>query len=254
MKKTLKMRVVDWWSPDTQENFYNNMFIKFLMRKYDVVYAKDPDFLLYGPFGYDHLCYDCVRIFITGENVRTDWSIADYGIDFDYMDFGDRHLRIPLYFWTSTRVQDAPSKHTQEFCTYFYGRKREDSLSSREKFCAFMASNGGGKYTQVRERFLTLLNEYKRVDSGGRWNNNIGAPIGDRYNDFQTSKREWLKGYKFHICFENASYPGYVTEKLFDAYAAGCVPIYWGDTSLRCAYPPPLLERITHQCFQTLTQ
>ncbi|MDE6886408.1 MAG: hypothetical protein K2P17_05175 [Helicobacteraceae bacterium] len=59
-----------------------------------------------------------------------------------------------------------------------------------------------------------------------------GGAIGDRYNDFQSSKHKWLQHYKFNICFENASYNGYLTEKLFDAFAAGCIPIYWGDTSL----------------------
>jgi len=96
-----------------------------------------------------------------------------------------------------------------------------------------MASNGGGQDTRMRDRFFEILSAYKRVDSGGRWNNNIGGAIGDRYNNFRASKCEWLQDYKFHICFENSSYPGYLTEKLFDAYAAGCIPIYWGDTSLR---------------------
>ena len=66
----------------------------------------------------------------------------------------------------------------------------------------------------------------------GRWRNNIGGAIGDRYNDFRTSKYHWLKDYKFHICFENSSYPGYVTEKLTQAFRAKCVPIYWGDPTL----------------------
>ena len=73
---------------------------------------------------------------------------------------------------------------------------------------------------------------YKKVDFGGRWRNNIGGAIGDRYNDFRTSKYHWLKDYKFHICFENSSYPGYVTEKLIQAFRAKCVPIYWGDPTL----------------------
>jgi hypothetical protein len=31
------------------------------------------------------------------------------------------------------------------------------------------------------------------------------------------------------VCFENDLYPGYVTEKLHEAYITGTVPIYWGD-------------------------
>ena len=63
MKPIVSMRVVDWYLPDTEENFYANMFVRALSRKYDVRYSKNPDFLIYGTFGYEHLRYDCVRIF-----------------------------------------------------------------------------------------------------------------------------------------------------------------------------------------------
>ncbi|WP_281650799.1 glycosyltransferase family 10 [Helicobacter bilis] len=86
-----------------------------------------------------------------------------------------------------------------------------------------MVSNNA--LTDKRDMFFEALSKYKRVDSGGRWKNNIGGNVDD--------KIEWLKSYKFNLCFENSSYPGYLTEKLFDAFLAGCVPIYWGDTSLK---------------------
>ena len=68
-KQQVKMRVLDWWNKDCEENFYNNFFIQILQKKYDVVYSDKPDFIIYGPFGYEHLKYDCVRIFYTGENI-----------------------------------------------------------------------------------------------------------------------------------------------------------------------------------------
>jgi hypothetical protein len=42
---------------------------------------------------------------------------------------------------------------------------------------------------------------------------------------------EFLKQFKFLICFENSEYPYYITEKLGNAYLAGCIPIYWGCTT-----------------------
>lgn len=42
------------------------------------------------------------------------------------------------------------------------------------------------------------------------------------------SKNAVMRGYKFAIAYENAAFPGYVTEKIFDAFFAGCVPIYAG--------------------------
>ncbi len=43
------------------------------------------------------------------------------------------------------------------------------------------------------------------------------------------SKHEALQKYKFAICYENAKeINGYITEKIFDCFFAGCVPVYWG--------------------------
>lgn len=37
-----------------------------------------------------------------------------------------------------------------------------------------------------------------------------------------------LSNYRFAICFENTAFPGYVTEKIFDCFVAGCIPVYLG--------------------------
>lgn len=42
------------------------------------------------------------------------------------------------------------------------------------------------------------------------------------------AKRGTLAGYKFALCYENAAFEGYVTEKIFDCFSAGTIPIYLG--------------------------
>jgi len=55
-------------------------------------------------------------------------------------------------------------------------------------------------------------------------------------------KKDTLKDYKFSICFENATgYPGLITEKIFDCFAAGTIPIYYG--------PPNASEYIPDGCY-----
>lgn len=52
------------------------------------------------------------------------------------------------------------------------------------------------------------------------------------------SKRDVLKNYKFSICFENAKgYPGLITEKIFDCFAAGTVPVYYGPPNVQNYLP-----------------
>ncbi|MDC7704764.1 glycosyltransferase family 10 domain-containing protein [Vogesella indigofera] len=43
------------------------------------------------------------------------------------------------------------------------------------------------------------------------------------------SKIKTLRNFKYSICYENIyGYNGYITEKIFDCFFAGCIPIYWG--------------------------
>lgn len=87
------------------------------------------------------------------------------------------------------------------------------------KFCNFLVSNGVG--SEFRTSFFKKLSTIRKVDSGGRYLNNIGHLVGDKY--------QWQKEYKFSLCFENSSTSGYLTEKLIEGYAADTVPVYWGD-------------------------
>lgn len=46
-------------------------------------------------------------------------------------------------------------------------------------------------------------------------------------------KREVLCRTRFSICYENVrDMPGYITEKIFDCFFAGCVPVYWGANNV----------------------
>lgn len=59
---------------------------------------------------------------------------------------------------------------------------------------------------------------------------------------YGSDKINTLKNYRFCICFENThTTDGYITEKIFDAFAAGCVPIYWG--------PDNITDYIPKNCF-----
>lgn len=46
-----------------------------------------------------------------------------------------------------------------------------------------------------------------------------------------------MSRYKFSICFENCIFPGYVTEKIFDCFLAGCIPIYYGAPNIEDFVP-----------------
>ncbi len=55
-------------------------------------------------------------------------------------------------------------------------------------------------------------------------------------------KIEVLSKYKFCFCYENSSaIPGYISEKIWDCFFAGCVPVYYGA--------PNVTDYIPESCF-----
>lgn len=77
---------------------------------------------------------------------------------------------------------------------------------------------------------------------GSGWDKVDNSFVRKSYRGACESKKDVLKKYKFSICFENAKdYPGLITEKIFDCFAAGTVPIYYG--------PPNIQRYIPEDCF-----
>ena len=178
---------------------------------YECEISENPDYILhFAHNGDSYLRCDGIRISWTGEDESPDFNLVDYAIGFDYIEFGDRYYRHPLYLSYNQDWELGKIKH----------KKFKDINAENRKFCSFVYSNN--KADSCRKDFFQRLSRYKKVDSGGRYLNNIGGkPVKDKL-DFQ-------KKYKFSIAFENASSPGYVTEKLVQSFAAGTIPIYWGD-------------------------
>jgi hypothetical protein len=194
-------------------NKTNNFFHNLLKQQYNVEICDKPDFLIYSQDGDNHKMHNCVKIYFTVENYAPDWNQCDYAFTCRYLE-DPRHLRFPLYVW--------------------YGGphpllKHKDNLDSimaeKSRFCSFVVSNKSLKKTQKRIEFFKTLTTRKQVDSAGSFLNNVGYSIPHGSGE----KVKFLRSYKFNIAFENASIPGYTTEKLYEAMQARCIPIYWGN-------------------------
>lgn len=59
------------------------------------------------------------------------------------------------------------------------------------------------------------------------------------YKGLTPDKIGTLKNFRFTVAYENTKdLPGYITEKIFDAFEAGTVPIYWGAPNITDFIPP----------------
>ncbi|WP_245465616.1 glycosyltransferase family 10 [Mesorhizobium sp. M6A.T.Ce.TU.016.01.1.1] len=82
---------------------------------------------------------------------------------------------------------------------------------------------------------LKSLAEHIKIDSYGRYfrNSTVEGPDRGRKTKIETVSR-----YKFCLALENSTETDYVTEKLFDAFDAGSVPIYLGTSNVHEFAPP----------------
>lgn len=206
MKKDLKIAFVDTGREKEPGIRY---FKDLLSRHYNLIITDKPDYLFYSVFNNLHHEYECVKIFYTGENVVPNFNYCDYAFGFHHLTFEDRYMRLPLWCTYKKEIKDVQNRKTLS---------RAKALN--RKFCARVVSNK--KISDgFREVFFEKLSEYKAVDSGGRYKNNVGGPV--------RNKQAFLKNYKFSLAFENTSARGYCTEKLLQAFAAGTIPVYYGD-------------------------
>lgn len=217
--KEIRIYFTDFWDGFIPEESF---IYQFLSSYYKVVITPRPDYLFYSCMGYDHLNYsDCIRIFYTGENTVPDFNVCDYGMGFHHLQFEDRFIRFPLFLihkgcWHELERLEKEKQITADL--------------TERKFCNFVYSRNRQQTDPLREYFFHQLSKYKKIDSGGRYLNNIGGPVKD--------KLEFIKQYKFTIAFENSSVSGYATEKIIDPIRVNSLPVYYGDPHISTDFNP----------------
>ena len=167
-------------------------------------------------------------VFFSGENLDVKNGIhddyCDYCLDYVGLSLGfaqrkeANYLRLPLWIvWIFDPVID------------------KDKIAERVQF--INQNRNTGKYEcsiiarhdkwNMRAPIYEALKNRMDILCAGQWNHNTNI-LWDEYKD---NKIKFLNDCKFTICAENEDTPCYVTEKLFEAFLGGSVPIYAGAAS-----------------------
>ncbi len=113
--------------------------------------------------------------------------------------------------------ENIPSFDEKKFCVMIARRLKskhpKELYSMREKVIEFFENRSDGEFD--------LFGFHWEKDHYKNWRGTL------------PNKLEKLKEYKFSICYENMrDVKGYITEKIFDCFGAGVVPIYWGASNV----------------------
>ncbi|WP_051199308.1 glycosyltransferase family 10 domain-containing protein [Butyrivibrio fibrisolvens] len=242
------MTFANWWREDPHKNW----FARFIDAG-----SKDPErrirfYSIFGPYSKLKEDFDGVKIFFSGENLeqpishrilKTDpiedriWAdrrklYGNYGAgDVDLaIGFGNREEDSLMGFEGSrkTKYIRFPLWLTYVFdpdCTHDDIKRTIDKInavrSTGRKDTLLLASHD---FWGTRSDILKSLEGVCDISIAGKWRNNTK----ELWEDYDNDKNKYLSEFKFNICPENVDAPGYVTEKIFDAFKCGAIPIYQG--------------------------
>lgn len=104
----------------------------------------------------------------------------------------------------------------------------------------FPAAKGGTR-GRLERRLWLLLSRFTNLQSFPSYRGRVD------------SKHDVLSNTRFSICYENVrDLPGYITEKIFDCFFAGCVPVYWGASNVEKYIPADCF--IDRRQFSTMSE
>lgn len=128
----------------------------------------------------------------------------------------------------------------RKLCTIIAGNKFSEHplelYSYRRKVIRWFESNHISDfdlYGKDWNRYIFRGSFIKRVLNQIDFLKKLVAPKYISFKGEVQSKTETFQKYKFSICFENVkNIPGYITEKIFDSFFGGCVPVYLGADNI----------------------
>ena len=166
------------------------------------------------------------KVFYTGEDVEhpgTQLALyyGDYCLDHTDLSLGfgqvqhARYLRFPYWILTTFSPEDDAAAIRERI------RQINENRYEKSRECVLINKHDPAG---TRELVYNGVKDILDVKLAGQWRNNTR----ELWDDFGNDKEAYLRTFKFNICAENNNTEYYVTEKIFDAFIAGCIPLYYG--------------------------
>lgn len=149
-------------------------------------------------------------------------SLSVVHVPFASSSFMGRVSHIPADLLTVSR----PFVQKARFVAYM----AHTCVDHRERMFDLLVDSGLGDTVDALGRCTGFHSGHRRVRNHTR---NV-----NRGHDFLDEAVELLKPYRFSLAFENKLVPGYVTEKIVNAFLADSIPIYWGSKAVLDMFNP----------------
>ncbi len=224
-----------YFTPFMKENFGNIKIVHF---------SENPDLLISSVFGnidkIKSIKAKC-KMFYYGENLNyfpqynNDCILNetfDIIVGFKKTDYSKKQIRFPLWLLYHGYYKWDDNNN---ILSYIQSKYNENINKEKTLFATLVASHdNGGQRTVIADE----VQKYGKIMYPGlfRKNTSVFKICNDKIN--------YVSKGLFNICPENSLYEGYFTEKIFQAFEAGTIPIYWAINN-----PEPNIINKNKYCF-----
>ena len=179
------------------------------------------------------------NVWCTFENRRPPVEGYDLTYTFDKDELYGTNYYLPLLY-LYLEINAAESKHKYKVSQLMHQR----NISHEE-----LAFKSGFVSTFINNPHPTRLHAVKQLQKVGDV-----KLFGRSVNNYVDDKLGEASKYWFNLCFENDLYPGYVTEKVLEAYLSKTVPLYWGDDTTGLINPKAIINLNNFDSIEIFTE
>lgn len=145
------------------------------------------------------------------------------------------NLYAKIFTWNTGLVDNKKYFHFQSIPRPSFYMIDNVTEFDKKKLCCLLANKKKSFHSHLDKDRIEAIDFFENLKTNefdlygrGEWSTLLTC-----YKGYIQDKIGTIKNYKFYLCYENTvNIPDYISEKIFDCFQAGTVPIYWGASNI----------------------
>ena len=240
----ITLAYINFWSDPDNDTYFTD-FISTNIGQVKVVHYNDnPNILIASVCGNINIIQNSkaqCKLFYYGENLNRYppynneqllLDTFDLIVGFKETNIEKKQIRFPLWLMYY-KFYNYTLKHN--LINYIETKYKENKAKKKTLFTTLVARHDrGGQRTKICNEIETYINNTTITNTNntnykiiypGLFRNNIG--LDNNIGSTSEDKINYISQGIYNICPENSVFEGYFTEKIFQAFEAGTIPLYW---------------------------
>lgn len=220
---------INYWNDPHNDNYFTKFIEENIGPVKKVNHNENPDILIASCMGNINNVRNIkakFKLFYYGENLnryppynndKLLYDTFDLIVGFKKTDLSKKQIRFPLWLMYYHYYK---YNENDNILTYIQNKYNENIKKQKDFFGTIIARHDRGGQRKI---IYNELSKYGTIKAPGTYRKNTQS-IGNTHND----KINYISRGIYNICPENSCYEGYFTEKIFQAFEGGTIPLYWG--------------------------